>query len=59
MTRLGGDYDKIRATYPTEKFLKVFTFNSARKMMTTIIKLSDNGTYRLFTKGAPEIILPK
>ena len=38
--------------------MKVFTFNSARKSMSTVIKLPGGG-YRLFTKGASEIVLAK
>ena len=59
VNELGGDYAQIRSTHPTESLVKVYTFNSARKMMTTIVKVSENGVYRLYTKGAPEIILDK
>ena len=38
--------------------MKVFTFNSARKSMSTVIPLPGGG-YRLFTKGASEIVLGK
>ena len=55
---LGDDYRVIRANHPDETFTKVFTFNSARKSMSTIIPL-DNGGYRIYTKGASEIILKK
>ena len=54
----GFDYDTLRAEYPTERFVKVFTFNSARKSMSTVIPLPGGG-YRLFTKGASEIVLAK
>jgi len=57
--QLGGDYAEVRARHPTESLVKVYTFNSARKMMTTIVRISENGVYRLYTKGAPEIILDK
>lgn len=53
----GGDYNKIRNQFPNEKFTKVYTFNSARKMMGTVIK-NKNG-YRLHVKGASEIVLGK
>lgn len=36
----------------------MFTFNSARKSMSTVIPLPGGG-YRLFTKGASEIVLSK
>eukprot|EP00731_Ephydatia_muelleri_P021912 Em0014g503a len=55
---LGIDYEALRAQHPTETFVKVFTFNSARKSMSTVIPL-EGGGYRLLTKGASEIILYK
>lgn len=55
---LGIDYEALRAQHPTETFVKVFTFNSARKSMSTVIPL-EGGGYRLLTKGASEIILDK
>lgn len=55
---LGEDYRTIRTDHPDTSFTKVFTFNSARKSMSTIIPL-DSGGYRVFTKGASEIILKK
>ena len=38
--------------------MKVFTFNSARKSMSTVVPLPGGG-FRLFTKGASEIVLDK
>jgi Ca2+ transporting ATPase len=55
---LGEDYRAIRAKHPDTTFTKVFTFNSARKSMSTIIPL-DSGGFRVYTKGASEIILKK
>ena len=55
---MGKHYDPVRVEWPESSFFKVFTFNSQRKCMSTIIKL-DNGTYRVFTKGASEVILRK
>ncbi|KAF2363503.1 P-type ATPase [Trinorchestia longiramus] len=52
---LGMSYDSIRAQHPEHSFVKVFTFNSARKTMTTIVPLAD-GVFRVFTKGASEVI---
>ena len=52
------DYEALRTQHPTETFVKVFTFNSARKSMSTVIPL-EGGGYRLLTKGASEIILYK
>ena len=57
---LGGSYEQIRTENPTESFTKVYTFNSARKMMSTIVKnkKAQNG-FRLYSKGASEIVLGK
>lgn len=55
---LGHDYEAIRIAMPEEKFVKVYTFNSERKSMSTVIR-EENGNYRLFTKGASEIVLKK
>jgi len=55
---LGDNYEKHRAACPESQLYKVYTFNSVRKCMSTVIKL-DNGGFRLFTKGASEIILKK
>ncbi len=49
-------YHQIREQNPEDSFLKVYTFNSARKSMSTVVRLAD-GTRRLFTKGASETIL--
>lgn len=55
---LGQDYEAVREDNPPETFVKIFTFNSQRKSMSTIVKLP-GGNFRLFTKGASEIILNK
>lgn len=55
---LGQDYEAIRDDNPPESFVKIFTFNSQRKSMSTIVNLP-GGNFRLFTKGASEIILNK
>jgi len=54
---LDGDYNQVRLKYPSDKHVKVFTFNSARKMMSTVVR-HDN-CIRLFSKGASEIVLNK
>ena len=60
VVELGGSYDEVRARNPTESFSKVYTFNSARKMMSTIIPRPEKQRgFRLFTKGASEIVLSK
>jgi Ca2+-transporting ATPase len=50
----GYDYHPLRAKY--EPYFKLYPFSSARKSMSTVIKM-DNGGYRIYTKGASEIIL--
>jgi len=55
---LGVDYRQLRREMPDTKFKKVYTFNSARKSMSTIIPL-ETGGYRVYTKGASEIIMKK
>ncbi|XP_067932437.1 plasma membrane calcium-transporting ATPase 2-like [Watersipora subatra] len=55
---MGKHYDPIREAWPESSLFKVYTFNSVRKCMSTVIKL-ENGTYRVFTKGASEVILRK
>ncbi|XP_050517165.1 plasma membrane calcium-transporting ATPase 1-like [Diabrotica virgifera virgifera] len=55
---LRKDYQIIRDNQPEETFTRVYTFNSDRKSMSTVIPRSGGG-YRLFTKGASEIILEK
>lgn len=51
------DYQAVRDEVPEEMLTKVFTFNSVRKSMSTVIP-KENG-FRLFTKGASEIVLKK
>uniref|UniRef100_A0A8C6UF28 Calcium-transporting ATPase n=1 Tax=Neogobius melanostomus TaxID=47308 RepID=A0A8C6UF28_9GOBI len=55
---LKRDYQIIRNEIPEEKLYKVYTFNSARKSMSTVLKMAD-GSYRMFSKGASEILLKK
>ncbi|XP_072520331.1 plasma membrane calcium-transporting ATPase 4 isoform X10 [Salminus brasiliensis] len=55
---LRKDYQIIRSEYPEEKFFKVYTFNSVRKSMSTVLKNYD-GSYRMYSKGASEILLKK
>ncbi|PIO62861.1 e1-E2 ATPase, partial [Teladorsagia circumcincta] len=58
--RLGGDYSLIRKDFPEEALVKVYTFNSSRKCMMTVVNLVENGInvgYRVYCKGASEIIL--
>ncbi|XP_031364256.1 plasma membrane calcium-transporting ATPase 3 isoform X8 [Apis dorsata] len=55
---LGMNYQTIRDDQPEETFTRVYTFNSVRKSMSTAIPRKGGG-YRLFTKGASEIIMKK
>ncbi|XP_077181816.1 plasma membrane calcium-transporting ATPase 2 isoform X3 [Paroedura picta] len=55
---LKQDYQPIRTQIPEEKLYKVYTFNSVRKSMSTVIKLPD-GSFRMYSKGASEIVLKK
>ncbi|XP_015840466.1 plasma membrane calcium-transporting ATPase 2 isoform X3 [Tribolium castaneum] len=55
---LGKNYQTIRDDYPEESFTRVYTFNSVRKSMSTVIPRAGGG-YRLYTKGASEMILNK
>nr|XP_057932721.1 plasma membrane calcium-transporting ATPase 1a isoform X1 [Doryrhamphus excisus]XP_057932722.1 plasma membrane calcium-transporting ATPase 1a isoform X1 [Doryrhamphus excisus]XP_057932723.1 plasma membrane calcium-transporting ATPase 1a isoform X1 [Doryrhamphus excisus] len=57
-TDLKRDYQTIRNEIPEEKLYKVYTFNSVRKSMSTVLKMAD-GSYRMFSKGASEILLKK
>ncbi|XP_060914626.1 plasma membrane calcium-transporting ATPase 3b isoform X2 [Labrus mixtus] len=55
---LQHDYSPVREQIPEERLYKVYTFNSVRKSMSTVIKLPD-GSFRLYSKGASEILLKK
>ncbi|XP_034440638.1 plasma membrane calcium-transporting ATPase 2 isoform X1 [Hippoglossus hippoglossus] len=55
---LKRDYQTVRNQMPEEKLYKVYTFNSVRKSMSTVIKLPD-GSFRMYSKGASEIVLKK
>lgn len=55
---LKRDYESIREQVPEENLYKVYTFNSVRKSMSTVIQLPD-GYFRIYSKGASEILLKK
>ncbi|TFK00415.1 Plasma membrane calcium-transporting ATPase 4 [Platysternon megacephalum] len=55
---LKQDYQAVRNEVPEEKLYKVYTFNSVRKSMSTVVKNPD-GSFRMYSKGASEIILRK
>ena len=57
---LGSNYQSLRDEMPENRFIKVYTFNSDRKSMSTVVTLSGPiYGYRVFTKGASEIVLNK
>ncbi|KAF6073989.1 hypothetical protein HJG60_001184 [Phyllostomus discolor] len=58
VTDLKQDYHAVRSEVPEEKLYKVYTFNSVRKSMSTVIQ-KPGGGYRMYSKGASEIILRK
>uniref|UniRef100_A0A674GRR0 Calcium-transporting ATPase n=1 Tax=Taeniopygia guttata TaxID=59729 RepID=A0A674GRR0_TAEGU len=53
---LGRDPEAERAQVPEEHLVKVFTFNSERKSMSTVTRRPGGG-FRLFCKGASEMVL--
>ncbi|XP_060127467.1 plasma membrane calcium-transporting ATPase 2 isoform X7 [Zootoca vivipara] len=55
---LKQDYQPARNQMPEEKLYKVYTFNSVRKSMSTVIKMPDE-SFRMYSKGASEIVLKK
>jgi len=55
---LGQSYEAVRQIMPEERIHKVYTFNSVRKSMSTVIP-RDGGGFRLLSKGASEIVLKK
>ena len=57
MLELDQSYEEMRREFPEEMLVKVFTFNSMRKSMMTVIHRPEGAGYRLHAKGASEIIL--
>lgn len=55
---LRQDYEPVRSQMPEEKLYKVYTFNSVRKSMSTVIRKPEGG-FRMYSKGASEIMLRK
>lgn len=56
VTKIGLSFQTIRETN-TSPIVHDFPFNSDRKLMATVIQISDG--YRLFVKGASEVVLLK
>ncbi|XP_028924805.1 plasma membrane calcium-transporting ATPase 4 isoform X2 [Ornithorhynchus anatinus] len=55
---LKQDYQAVRSEVAEEKLYKVYTFNSVRKSMSTVIQTPEGG-FRMYSKGASEILLRK
>ncbi|GAB6019398.1 Plasma membrane calcium-transporting ATPase 3, variant 3 [Chamberlinius hualienensis] len=55
---LGKSYQTVRDLLPEDKLLKVYTFNSVRKSMSTVVP-REGGGFRVYCKGASEIIMKK
>ncbi|XP_055000223.1 plasma membrane calcium-transporting ATPase 4 isoform X1 [Sorex araneus] len=58
VTDLKQDYHAVRSEVPEQKLYKVYTFNSVRKSMSTVIQ-KPGGGFRMYSKGASEILLRK
>ncbi|XP_051956897.1 plasma membrane calcium-transporting ATPase 3-like isoform X4 [Xyrauchen texanus] len=56
---LKRDYQPVRDEIPEEKLYKVYTFNSSRKSMSTVLKNATGPGFRMYSKGASEIVLRK
>lgn len=56
--KLGIDFRQVRQS--SDKIKKIIPFSSDRKRMTIIYEAKeDRTTFRIYTKGAPELILDK
>lgn len=55
---MGQSYEAVREDFPQDTLVKVYTFNSVRKSMSTVTHLP-GGNFRLYTKGASEMVLNK
>lgn len=55
---VGETYQHWRDEHPEESFKKLFEFTPTRKSMTTVTK-PENGVYKVYSKGAAEVLLPK
>ena len=59
VVELGLNYEDYRVEVPEEKLFKVYTFNSVRKSMSTVVRLDSKAGFRVFSKGASEIVLKR
>ncbi|KAH3757734.1 calcium-translocating P-type ATPase [Pelomyxa schiedti] len=53
---LGQEPEKTRASIPA---VAALPFSSARKRMTTVIKMPKGDHYAIFSTGAPDVLLPR
>merc|ERR1719483_149920 len=57
---MNESYEAVRAKYTEESLEKVYTFNSDRKAMATVIKVDGKADrYRYLCKGASEVVVKK
>jgi magnesium-transporting ATPase (P-type) len=56
---LGFDYEQLRQLMPEQTFRKVYTFNSVRKSMSTVVPQNDGHGFHVFSKGASEVLLQR
>ena len=56
---MGLQYEDYRHETPEEHLFKVYTFNSVRKSMSTVVRLPHSAGFRVFSKGASEIVLKR
>ncbi|XP_074065190.1 plasma membrane calcium-transporting ATPase 1-like [Macrotis lagotis] len=52
------DYETERDKIPQDSLYRVYTFNSDRKSMSTVLKLSSGG-FLMFSKGPTDVVLAK
>lgn len=55
---IGETYQQWRDVNPEESFTKLYDFTPSRKSMTTVTQ-PEKGIYKVYSKGAAEILLPK
>uniref|UniRef100_A0A8C9X0Y2 Calcium-transporting ATPase n=1 Tax=Sander lucioperca TaxID=283035 RepID=A0A8C9X0Y2_SANLU len=55
---LKRDYQAIRNEIPEEKLYKVYTFNSVRKSMSTVLKMADENGFHL-SNGESKVFRPR
>lgn len=58
LSNLGTSFQDFSDKFAAERVLRVFPFNSEKKMMTAIVDFSE-GIARVLVKGAPDILLAK